>query len=93
MNKNDLIDFISKTTKSGLSKTLITEVIDLAFKGIEAELKKGGDVRFVGFGTFKIARRKATNGRNPRTGAVIKIEAANRVKFTAGKELKEAVNK
>lgn len=93
MNKNELIDFIAKKSKSDISKTLITEILDLAFEGIEAELKKGGDVRFVGFGTFKIARRKASTGRNPRTGATIKIAAANRVKFTAGKELKEAVNK
>lgn len=93
MNKNDLIDYISKHAKTEISKTLITEIVDLTFGGIESELKKGGEARFVGFGTFKTARRKATTGRNPRTGAAIKIAATNRVKFTAGKELKEAVNK
>ena len=93
MNKNDLIDFISSKSKSETSKSLITEIVDLAFEGIEAELKKGGEARFVGFGTFKTARRKASTGRNPRTGESIKIAASNRVKFTAGKELKEAVNK
>lgn len=93
MNKNDLIDFIAKSSKSEVSKTLVTEIIDLAFSGIEAELKKGGEARFVGFGTFKTTRRKASTGRNPRTGASIQIAASNRVKFTAGKELKEAVNK
>jgi DNA-binding protein HU-beta len=93
MNKNELIDFISKKTSAEVSKTLITEIVDLAFEGIEAELKKGGEARFVGFGTFKTARRKASTGRNPRTGETIKIAAATRVKFTAGKELKEAVNK
>ncbi len=92
MNKNELVDFIAQQ-KSDLSKALITEIIDLAFDGIETELQKGGEARFAGFGTFKVARREATTGRNPRTGENIKIEASNRVKFTPGKELKEAVNK
>lgn len=92
MNKNDLIDFISSKAKSDLSKAAITEILDLALEGIGAELKNGGDVRFVGFGTFKVSRREASTGRNPRTGDTIKIEASNRVKFTPGKELKEAVN-
>jgi DNA-binding protein HU-beta len=93
MNKNEHIDFISKKVKTEVSKTLITEIVDLAFEGIETELKKGGEARFVGFGTFKTARRKASTGRNPRTGESIKIAASNRVKFTAGKELKASVNK
>jgi DNA-binding protein HU-beta len=93
VNKNELIDFIATKTSSALSKVQITEIIDLAFQGIEEELKKGGEVRFVGFGAFKVSRRKASTGRNPRTGETIKISATNRVKFTAGKELKEAVNK
>lgn len=92
MNKNELIDFISEKCKSDVSKSLVTEIVDLAFAGIEAELKKGGEARFTGFGTFKTARRAASTGRNPRTGETIKIAAATRVKFTAGKELKEAVN-
>ena len=93
MNKNELIDFIASKCKADISKATITEVVDLVFTGIEGELKNGGEARFVGFGTFKTARRKATTGRNPRTGASIKIAAATRVKFTAGKELKQAVNK
>ena len=93
MNKNELIDFIAQKCEAGVSKTLITSIVDLAFEGIEAELKNGGEARFVGFGTFKTARRKASTGRNPRTGESIKIAASNRVKFTPGKELKEAVNK
>jgi len=92
MNKNELIDYISKNCKTEVSKNLVTEIIDLAFRGIETELKNGGEARFVGFGTFKIAKRKATTGRNPRTGDTIAIAASNRVKFTPGKELKEAVN-
>ena len=93
MNKNDLVEFIAKKCKTEMSKTLITEVVDLVFQGIEGELKKGGEARFVGFGTFKVGRRKATTGRNPQTGEAIKISASNRVKFSAGKELKSAVNK
>lgn len=93
MNKNELIDYISTQIKTDVTKTLITEIIDLAFQGIESELKSGGEAKFVGFGSFKVSRRKASTGRNPRTGESIKIAAANRVKFTAGKELKEAVNK
>ncbi len=92
MNKNELIDFIAEKNTSDLSKTVIAEVLDLAFEGIGAELKNGGEVRFVGFGTFKVSRREASTGRNPRTGETIQIEAANRVKFTPGKELKETVN-
>lgn len=93
MNKNELIEFITKNAKSEVSKALVTEIVDLAFHGIESELKNGGEARFVGFGTFKTTRRKATTGRNPRTGAAIAIAASNRVKFTAGKELKQSVNK
>ncbi len=93
MNKNELIDFIAGKCKSETSKSAIAEIIDLAFEGIETELKNGGDVRFTGFGTFKVARREATTGRNPKTGASIQIAASNRVKFTAGKELKAALNK
>lgn len=93
MNKNELIEYIAQNAKSGVSKAAVTEVVDLVFHGIEAELKNGGEARFVGFGTFKTARRKATTGRNPRTGETIAIAASNRVKFTPGKELKDAVNK
>lgn len=92
MNKSDLIDFIASKASAEVSKTLITEIVELAFDGIELTLKKGEEARFAGFGTFKTGRSKARTGRNPRTGEAIKIEASNRVKFTAGKELKEAVN-
>lgn len=92
VNKNELIDFIAQQSKADVSKSLITEIIDLAFQGIEQELKNGGEARFAGFGSFKVSRREATTGRNPRTGESIQIEASNRVKFTPGKELKEAVN-
>jgi len=93
VNKSELIDSISERSKTEVSKTLISGIVDLVFEGIETGLKKDGEARFVGFGTFKITHRKATTGRNPRSGEPIKIPASNRVKFTAGKELKESVNK
>lgn len=93
MNKNDLIDFIAEKCDAGISKSMITSIVQLTFDGIEQELKRGGEARFVGFGTFKTARRAASTGRNPRTGESIKIAASTRVKFTPGKELKDAVNK
>ncbi len=91
MNKNELIDAISSKLPS-LSKTQITEVVDQAFTTIGETLKQGGEARFSGFGSFKVSRREASTGRNPRTGETIQIEASNRVKFTPGKELKETVN-
>ncbi|MCK4945654.1 MAG: HU family DNA-binding protein [Alphaproteobacteria bacterium] len=92
MNKSELVDFISEKSEAEVSKTLVSGIVDLVFEGIETGLKKDGEARFVGFGTFKIAHRKASTGRNPRSGESIKIPASNRVKFTAGKELKESVN-
>jgi DNA-binding protein HU-beta len=92
VNKNDLIDYIANNNTSGLSKAQITEVIDLGLKGISGALQNGEETRLVGFGSFKVSKRAASTGRNPRTGETIQIEATNRVKFTPGKELKEAVN-
>ncbi len=91
MNKNELIDAISGKLPA-LSKAQITEVVDQAFSTIGEALKQGDEARFTGFGSFKVSRREASTGRNPRTGETIQIEASNRVKFTPGKELKEAVN-
>ena len=92
MNKNDLIDHISKENTHDLTKVAIAEVVDLLLKGVETSLKSGEEAKFVGFGTFKVGRREASMGRNPRTGEAIQIAASNRVKFTVGKELKAAVN-
>ena len=91
MNKSELIDAVAK--KSGISKTQAQKTVDATFDTIQAALKKGDDVRLVGFGTFSVARRAATIGRNPRTGAKINIPARKQPKFSAGKQLKEAVNK
>jgi DNA-binding protein HU-beta len=90
VNKNDLVAAVADS--SGLSKTDATKAVDSVFDNITAELKRGSDVRLVGFGTFAVAQRKATTGRNPRTGETIQIAASRQPKFKAGKALKDAVN-
>jgi len=90
MNKNDLVSKVSDET--GLSKSDSAKAVDAVIETVTSELKSGGDVRLVGFGTFLVTKRKATTGRNPQTGAEIKIPAANVPKFRAGKSLKESLN-
>ena len=90
MNKNDLVSKVSDET--GLSKSDSAKAVDSVIDTITSELKNGGDVRLVGFGTFLVTKRKATTGRNPQTGAEIQIPAANVPKFRAGKSLKESLN-
>ena len=89
MNKNDLITTVAAST--GLTKTDAARAIDSVFESISGSLKKGEEVRLVGFGTFAITHRRATEGRNPRTGERIQIAAAKLPKFRAGKNLKAAV--
>ena len=91
MNKAEFIDFLAK--KSDLTKAKSAEVLDLVIEGITGSLKKGEEVKWTGFGNFKVTKRKATTGRNPQTGEAIKIAARKQVKFSAGKELKEVVNR
>lgn len=90
MNKNDLISSVAEST--GLTKTDAANAVDAVFESITGSLKTGTEVRLVGFGTFSVTRRKATTGRNPRTGESIQIKASNQPKFKAGKALKDAVN-
>ena len=90
MNKNDLISAVA--TSAGLSKADATKAVDSVFESITGALKSGGDVRLVGFGTFSVAQRAQTRGRNPRTGEAITIPASKHPKFKAGKALKGAVN-
>ena len=90
MNKNDLIASVADS--AGLSKADATKAVDAVLSSIAKSLKKGDEVRLVGFGTFTVARRAATEGRNPRTGEKIKIPASKQPKFKAGKALKDAVN-
>ena len=90
MNKNELVASVSEA--SGLSKVDEAKAVDGVFESITGALKSGGDVRIVGFGTFSVANRAATTGRNPQTGASINIPAANVPKFRPGKALKESLN-
>lgn len=90
VNKNDLIAELADGTD--LSKADATKAVDSLFDIIMAALKKGDEVRLVGFGTFSVSHRKATEGRNPRTGEKIQIPASKQPKFKAGKGLKDAVN-
>jgi DNA-binding protein HU-beta len=90
MNKSDLIEAIAKS--ADISKAAAGRALDATVESITKALKKGDTVSLVGFGTFKVGKRAARNGRNPRTGATIKIKAANVPKFSVGKGLKDAVN-
>lgn len=89
MNKNELVNQVSQ--HAGLTKTEAGRVVDAVFGEISVALKKKQEVRLVGFGTFCVAKRAATEGRNPRTGQKIKIPACNVAKFRPGKSLKQAV--
>jgi DNA-binding protein HU-beta len=89
-NKNDLIGMVAE--KAELTKAQAGEAVDAVFDAITASLQKGEEVRLVGFGTFAVSKRKASIGRNPATGAEIKIPASNQAKFKPGKGLKDAIN-
>ena len=91
MNKTELVDAIAK--KAGVSKKDAEAAVKAFTDVVAAELKKGGKVQLVGFGTFEVAKRAAREGKNPQTGAKIKIPAAKVPKFKAGKALKDTVNK
>lgn len=90
MNKNDLVALVADS--AGLSKTDAAKAVDAVFDGISDSLKKGDEVRLVGFGTFAVAERAASEGRNPRTGEKIAIPASKQPKFKPGKTLKDALN-
>jgi DNA-binding protein HU-beta len=90
MNKQDLISAVAET--SGLSKSDASKAVEGVFDAITGALKKGDEVRLVGFGTFSVSQRKASTGRNPRTGETMTIKASSQPKFKAGKGLKDSVN-
>jgi len=90
VNKSELIDQIAKSAE--ISKAAAGRALDATVGAVKAALKNGDMVTLVGFGTFYVGKRAARNGRNPRTGATIKIKAAKVPKFRAGKSLKDAVN-
>ena len=89
MNKAELVEAIAKETK--LSKVDSTKALDAFVNQTTKALKSGGHVALVGFGTFKVAKRAARNGRNPQTGKTIKIAAKKVAKFKAGAALAKAV--
>jgi DNA-binding protein HU-beta len=90
VNKSELIDAIAK--HADISKAAAGRALDATVASIRTSLRKGSMVTLVGFGTFYLGKRAARSGRNPRTGAAIKIRAAKVPKFRPGKALKDAVN-
>ena len=90
MNKSELVDFIAGEAE--ISKAAAGRALDAVTTAVKKTLKKGGTVTLVGFGTFSVGKRAARVGRNPQTGAEVKIKAAKVPKFRPGKALKDAVN-
>jgi len=90
VNKIEIIEHIAKS--ADISKAAAERSLDATMAAIKSTLKKGGSVTLVGFGTFHVGKRAARSGRNPRTGAAIRIKAARVPKFRPGKALKDALN-
>jgi len=90
VNKTELIEHIA--TKSDISKAAATRALASIIEAVKKTLKKGDTVTLVGFGTFSVSKRAARTGRNPRTGAPLKIKAAKVPRLKAGKGLKDALN-
>jgi len=90
VNKTELIDFVA--ANADIPKAVAARALESTISAIKLTLKKGGSVSLVGFGTFAVGKRTARVGRNPRTGASIKIKAAKVPKFRPGKALKDALN-
>lgn len=90
IGKNDLIALVAD--KAGLTRAQAGEAVDAVFDAITSALKKGENVRLVGFGSFAVSKRAASVGRSVATGAEIKIPASNQAKFKPGKGLKDAIN-
>jgi len=95
VNKNEFIAAVAESkalAKLDLSKAAVSTVIEAVLSTVEGALKKGEEVRLVGFGNFYVSKRAAAKGRNPRTGETISIKASKLPKFRAGKQLKDTVN-
>lgn len=90
MNKADLVGEVMKVVQK---KKLAEDAVNCVLNSVTGALKKGDKVTLIGFGTFSVAKRAARNGRNPQTGAAIKIKAKKIPRFVAGKKLKAAVAK
>ena len=89
MNKMELVAAMAES--AGITKAAAAKALDAFTKVVTGTLKKGDTVTLIGFGSFYVGERSARNGRNPRTGAVIKIPASKTPKFRAGKTLKDAI--
>jgi len=90
VNKNELISAVADS--ASITKTDAAKAVDAVFDTISTSLSSGTEVRLTGFGTFTVTSRKATTGRNPRTGEAIQIPASKLPKFRPGKTLRESVN-
>ena len=90
MKKVELVEAVASST--GLTKADALRAIDATFESITEALKKGDKITLIGFGTFGVSERKARTGRNPQTGAEVKIPARKAVTFKAGTQLKQTVN-
>ena len=90
MNKAELVEVVAKS--AGITKVASEKAVDGTLDAIKGALRKGQSVTLVGFGTFRVGKRAARVGRNPQTGAEIRIKAARVPKFSAGKALKDELN-
>lgn len=90
MNRNELVEAV--TSKTDMKKSEASKAVDAVFDAIADALKGGDEVRLVGFGTFSVASRAASEGRNPRTGEKIQIAASKQAKFKPGKGLRDSLN-
>ena len=90
MNKSDLVSTVAKTT--GQQQVDVAKTIDGVLDTIKDALTQGNDVRLLGFGTFSVGHRAASQARNPRTGEPIQVPASKQARFKAGKALKAAIN-
>jgi nucleoid DNA-binding protein len=91
MNKVELVEAVQKSLGKETSKAEAERAVNAVIDSIKIGVKKTKTVQLIGFGTFKVASRKARTGVNPKTGAKIKIKASKTVKFVAGKALKETL--
>ena len=90
MTKNELIAAVADKTR--MTRMSVAAAVEATFDIITATLKKGGEVKIMGFGNFRVVKRAARDGRDPRTGAAVKVKASKRPRFSAGKGLKDALN-
>ena len=91
MTKNELIAAVAE--QANITRSAATTAVEATFEVIVGTLRKGGEVKIAGFGNFKVAKRAAREGRDPRTGQPVQIAASKRPKFTPGKALKDEVNR